>query len=124
MTVQSVGRIPGGFVTNHVYSWVDPLGRSVSPPADLLDHHSNSLKRKESSKKGTFRLLQEGDEKKVNLVLDDGKSLGLMIRGGAEYSLGIYITGVDRGSASEAAGLKIVQIMVAGYAPPPSGFRG
>lgn len=43
----------------------------------------------------------------VNLVLDDGRSLGLMIRGGAEYALGIYITGVDRGSAAECGGLKV-----------------
>ncbi|KAI4816437.1 hypothetical protein KUCAC02_008764, partial [Chaenocephalus aceratus] len=42
----------------------------------------------------------------VNLVLDDGRSLGLMIRGGAEYALGIYITGVDQGSAAECGGLK------------------
>lgn len=43
----------------------------------------------------------------VNLVLDDGRSLGLMIRGGAEYALGIYITGVDWGSAAELGGLKV-----------------
>lgn len=43
----------------------------------------------------------------VNLVLDDGRSLGLMIRGGAEYALGIYITGVDQGSAAECGGLKV-----------------
>ena len=43
----------------------------------------------------------------VNLVLDDGRSLGLMIRGGAEYALGIYITGVDKGSAAECGGLKV-----------------
>lgn len=40
-------------------------------------------------------------------MLDDGRSLGLMIRGGAEYSLGIYITGVDKGSAAECGGLKV-----------------
>lgn len=40
-------------------------------------------------------------------MLDDGRSLGLMIRGGAEYALGIYITGVDRGSAAECGGLKV-----------------
>ncbi|TSK72075.1 Whirlin [Bagarius yarrelli] len=44
----------------------------------------------------------------VNLVLDDGRSLGLMVRGGAEYALGIYITGVDRGSAAECGGLKVL----------------
>ena len=41
------------------------------------------------------------------MVLDDGRSLGLMIRGGAEYALGIYITGVDQGSAAECGGLKV-----------------
>ncbi|XP_078083691.1 whirlin [Mustelus asterias] len=105
--VRSVGRIPGGYVTNHVYTWVDPLGRNVSPPPDLLEHRNNMLQRKESEKKSNLQLLRDGDEKKVNLVLDDGKSLGLMIRGGAEYALGIYITGVDQGSAAEITGLKV-----------------
>lgn len=40
--------------------------------------------------------------------MDDGRSLGLMIRGGAEYALGIYITGVDKGSAAECGGLKVL----------------
>ncbi|XP_069746278.1 whirlin isoform X3 [Narcine bancroftii] len=44
---------------------------------------------------------------KVNLVLEDGKSLGLIVRGGAEYALGIYITGVDQGSVAEVTGLKV-----------------
>ncbi|XP_048469317.1 whirlin [Rhincodon typus] len=107
LSVRSVGRIPGGYITNHVYTWVDPLGRSVSPPPNLLEHKSNTPQRKESEKMSNLQLLQDGDEKKVNLVLDDGKSLGLMIRGGAEYDLGIYITGVDQGSAAESTGLKV-----------------
>ncbi|XP_016085066.1 whirlin-like [Sinocyclocheilus grahami] len=107
MSVRSVGRIPGGYVTNHVYTWVDPQGRSVTPPPDLLtEHRSATLRRTNSQGRSHMQLLQDGDEKKVNLVLDDGRSLGLMIRGGAEYSLGIYITGVDRGSAAECGGLK------------------
>ncbi|KAG2469658.1 whirlin isoform X1 [Polypterus senegalus] len=107
LSVRSVGRIPGGYVTNHVYTWVDPQGRSVSPPADLIEHHSASLRRSNSERRSNLHLLQDGDEKKVNLVLDNGRSLGLMIRGGAEYSLGIYITGVDRGSAADCGGLKV-----------------
>lgn len=43
----------------------------------------------------------------VTISLDDGRPLGLMIRGGAEYSLGIYIAGVDHGSAAECGGLKV-----------------
>uniref|UniRef100_A0A3Q2GG58 Whirlin n=1 Tax=Cyprinodon variegatus TaxID=28743 RepID=A0A3Q2GG58_CYPVA len=107
LSVRSVGRIPGGYVTNHVYTWVDPQGRSVSPPPDLLEHRSATLRRTDSQRRSNMQLLQEGDEKKVNLVLDDGRSLGLMIRGGAEYALGIYITGVDKGSAAECGGLKV-----------------
>ncbi|XP_077593999.1 whirlin isoform X2 [Stigmatopora nigra] len=107
LSVRSVGRIPGGYVTNHVYTWVDPLGQSVSPPPDLPENHSATLRRSESQRRSNLQLLQEGDEKKVNLVLDDGRSLGLMIRGGAEYALGIYITGVDHGSAAECGGLKV-----------------
>lgn len=42
--------------------------------------------------------------------MDDGRSLGLMIRGGAEYGLGIYITGVDPGSAADAGALKVPQL--------------
>ncbi|XP_069746274.1 whirlin isoform X2 [Narcine bancroftii] len=106
LSVSSVGRIPGGYVTNHVYTWVDPLGRNVSPPP-ALGQRSNSIWGKESEKKSHLQLLQDGDEKKVNLVLEDGKSLGLIVRGGAEYALGIYITGVDQGSVAEVTGLKV-----------------
>ncbi|XP_024061831.1 whirlin isoform X2 [Terrapene carolina triunguis] len=106
LSVHSVGRIPGGYVTNHIYTWVDPQGRSASPPMGLPQHQSSSL-RKDGEKRSHLQLLQEGDEKKVNLVLNEGKSLGLMIRGGAEYALGIYITGVDKGSEAESTGLKV-----------------
>lgn len=43
----------------------------------------------------------------VNVVVTDQKMLGLMIRGGNEFGLGIYITGVDSGSVAENAGLKV-----------------
>ncbi|XP_063000843.1 whirlin [Elgaria multicarinata webbii] len=106
LSVHSAGRIPGGYVTNHIYTWVDPHGRSISPPMGLPQHQSSSL-RKDGEKRSHLQLLQEGDEKKVNLVLDEGRSLGLMIRGGAEYALGIYITGVDKDSEAESTGLKV-----------------
>lgn len=44
MTVCSLGHIPGGHITNHLYSWVDPQGRSVSPPPDAEeDTHGASV---------------------------------------------------------------------------------
>ncbi|XP_028017200.2 whirlin isoform X1 [Eptesicus fuscus] len=106
MSVYSAGRIPGGYVTNHIYTWVDPQGRSISPPSSLPRPHSGALRR-EGDRRSTLHLLQGGDEKKVNLVLGDGRSLGLTIRGGAEYGLGIYVTGVDPGSEAESSGLKV-----------------
>ncbi|XP_069868363.1 whirlin isoform X5 [Dipodomys merriami] len=106
LSVYSAGRIPGGYVTNHIYTWVDPQGRSISPPSGLPQPHGSALRQHEGDRRSTLHLLQSGDEKKVNLVLGDGRSLGLTIRGGAEYGLGIYITGVDPGSEAESSGLK------------------
>lgn len=67
LSVRSVGRIPGGYVTNHVYTWVDPQGRSVSPPPDLHEHRSATLRRNDSQRRSNMQLLQEGDEKKVRV---------------------------------------------------------
>ncbi|XP_040338022.1 whirlin isoform X1 [Herpailurus yagouaroundi] len=107
LSVYSAGRIPGGYVTNHIYTWVDPQGRSISPPSGLPQTHGSTLRQCEGDSRSTLNLLQGGDEKKVNLVLGDGRSLGLTIRGGAEYGLGIYVTGVDPGSEAESSGLKV-----------------
>lgn len=63
-----MGRIPGGYVTNHVYTWVDPQGRSVSPPPDLLEHRSATLTRNQGQQRSHMQLLQDGDEKKVRDV--------------------------------------------------------
>ena len=43
------------------------------------------------------------------MVAED-QNLGLMIRGGSEFGLGIYITGLDRHSVAENAGLKVCTI--------------
>ncbi|KAE8583557.1 hypothetical protein XENTR_v10020573 [Xenopus tropicalis] len=107
LSVLSSGRIPGGHISSHIYTWVDAHGRSVSPPRGPPHLQSPLLAGTEQEKRSHLQLLQEGDEKKVNLVLGEGSSLGLLIRGGAEYSLGIYITGVDKGSEAESAGLKV-----------------
>ncbi|XP_054876486.1 whirlin [Poeciliopsis prolifica] len=93
MLVCSMGCIPGGYMTNQVYSWLDPQGRSVSPPPD--------------SQEADLRQGHSMEERTVNLNMDNGRSLGLMIRGGAEYGLGIYITGVDPGSAAHVGELKV-----------------
>lgn len=45
--------------------------------------------------------------RRVELLIEPGQSLGLMIRGGMEYGLGIYITGVDKDSVADRAGLMV-----------------
>lgn len=46
-------------------------------------------------------------ERKCLLVVSEDVHLGLLIRGGLEHGLGIYITGLDPGSAAEAADLQV-----------------
>lgn len=46
--------------------------------------------------------------RRVELLIEPGQSLGLMIRGGVEYGLGIFITGVDKDSVADRAGLKVI----------------
>lgn len=66
LSVYSAGRIPGGYVTNHIYTWVDPQGRSISPPLGLPQPHGSALRQRESDRRSTLHLLQGGDEKKVS----------------------------------------------------------
>ncbi|XP_072017578.1 whirlin-like [Amphiura filiformis] len=103
--IKSVGRVPGSFVSHRTYTWVDPHGRSVSPPPEV-DVEGRRL-HESQGRKSALNLLKDGDEKKVNLVVNHGQSLGLMIRGGHEFGLGIYITGVDTYSVADDAGLKV-----------------
>jgi len=41
-------------------------------------------------------------------VIEPGQSLGLMIRGGTEYNLGIFITGIDKDSVADRSGLMVI----------------
>lgn len=50
------------------------------------------------------------------MVVEEGHRLGLMIRGGREFGLGIYISGVDQLSTAEEAGLKVRNVwLLYGY---------
>lgn len=46
----------------------------------------------------------------MELVIEPGQSLGLMIRGGTEYNLGIFITGIDKDSVADRSGLMVITI--------------
>lgn len=71
--------------------WIDRHGRSVSPP------HEYSHRRVEKMDR----------VRRIDLLIEPGQSLGLMIRGGIEYGLGIFVTGVDKDSVAERSGLMV-----------------
>lgn len=54
-----------------------------------------------------FFITKQKRIKRVELLIEPGQSLGLMIRGGVEYGLGIFITGVDKDSVADRAGLMV-----------------
>lgn len=76
LSVYSAGHIPGGYVTNHIYTWVDPQGRSISPPSGLPQPHGSALRQHEGDRRSTLHLLQGGDEKKVSCLAVAGTFLG------------------------------------------------
>jgi whirlin len=71
--------------------WIDRHGRSVSPP------HEYNHRRHDRSER----------VRRIDLLIEHGQSLGLMIRGGIEYGLGIFVTGVDKDSVAERSGLMV-----------------
>ncbi|XP_063839102.1 whirlin [Ostrinia nubilalis] len=87
MTVRTAGALVG----RASCSWMDRYGRPASPPP-MRPPRSASKDR---------------SVRRVDLCIEPGQSLGLMIRGGLEYNLGIYITGVDKDSVADRAGLMV-----------------
>lgn len=75
-------------------SWMDRGGRPASPPMEY----------------GGRRHERRDRIRRVELLIEPGQSLGLMIRGGVEYGLGIFITGVDKDSVADRAGLMVCSI--------------
>jgi len=99
--VLSHGRVPSSHMAHKVYRWVDSEGRPTTPPLDPFEIME------QKSRGGSNRLLSEADERKVTLVVDAGRELGISIRGGAEHGLGVYISAVEEGSVADIYGIKV-----------------
>lgn len=102
MTLMSTGHFPSACFVHQTHTWVDCTGRSVSPPKQLEGSKSRS-----TPTRGLSVMSREDRVRKVIISLEEHDNLGLMIRGGTEYGLGIYVTGVESGSAAERASLKM-----------------
>ncbi|KAK4878935.1 hypothetical protein RN001_007081 [Aquatica leii] len=93
----------GPLYARQTCSWMDRQGRPVSPPVEYTKAGGIPPQRygysRSSSKDRSIR--------RVDLCIEPGQSLGLMIRGGVEYNLGIFVTGVDKDSVADRAGLMV-----------------
>ncbi|OWA53701.1 putative Whirlin [Hypsibius exemplaris] len=98
-----------GELNNHAYAWIDIAQQPCSPPPE-----EEALSIAAAASGGN--LLQPGDptgsgavfpERKCVLLVSDDVHLGLLIRGGLEYGLGVYVTGLDKASAAETANLQV-----------------
>ncbi|XP_029342648.1 E3 ubiquitin-protein ligase PDZRN3-B isoform X3 [Acyrthosiphon pisum] len=85
---------------SRTYSWINRKGQPVSPPLEYAKPIS-------PYSKWSYTRSSKDKIRKVELVIEPGQSLGLMIRGGTEYNLGIFITGIDKESVADRSGLMI-----------------
>ncbi|XP_060516526.1 whirlin isoform X2 [Cylas formicarius] len=83
-------------------SWMDRHGRPVSPPIEYSGSGRGPSRCGFQKSAG-----KERNVRRVDLCIEPGQSLGLMIRGGVEYNLGIFITGVDKDSVADRGGLMV-----------------
>ncbi|XP_050526891.1 uncharacterized protein LOC126897386 [Daktulosphaira vitifoliae] len=84
----------------HAYSWINRKGHPVSPPLEYSKLNS-------PYSKWSYTRSSKDKIRKVELLIEPGQSLGLMIRGGTEYNLGIFITGIDKDSVADRSGLMV-----------------
>ncbi|CAF0916575.1 unnamed protein product [Didymodactylos carnosus] len=76
-----------------LYNWYNPtLKRTTSPPPKNYLASNTQL---------------HYFQKTVNLHARPGRRLGLSIRGGTEFGLGIFVSGIDKDSLSDQAGLRV-----------------
>ena len=107
ITSSSKNLPPGGpWLVRQSYSWMDRDGRPVSPPLEYARAAPPTV----ISPRWVYQNRQKdgAGTRKVDINIEMGQSLGLMIRGGLEYNLGIFITGVDKDSVAERAGLMVI----------------
>ncbi|XP_017773042.1 PREDICTED: whirlin isoform X2 [Nicrophorus vespilloides] len=109
MTVKSP-TVPGGpgfggasWHLRQTCSWMDRQGRPVSPP---LEYSRTGVVPPQRYGYGRASS-KDRNVRRVDLCIEPGQSLGLMIRGGVEYNLGIFVTGVDKDSVADRAGLMV-----------------
>ncbi|KAM9463274.1 PDZ domain-containing protein 7 [Clarias gariepinus] len=94
LVLQRVGRVPGVRYTNEKTTWVDLIHRRMVVEEGGV---SQTESRRDGALCRTVHLHTSLSEPR----------LGLNIRGGTEYGLGIYVSKLDPGGLAEQAGIKM-----------------
>eukprot|EP00794_Sanderia_malayensis_P015946 gene15946-17549_t len=104
MVIFSSGLVPESKQACVEYQWVNVRGQPCSPPINSGRSERNTSKLRNY---GGIRLLQDESERRVILHVYRGVRLGLKIRGGLEYGLGVYVSSVDRNHVAEKSGIQV-----------------
>ncbi|KAI6660960.1 Whirlin-like [Oopsacas minuta] len=103
LMVQRVGLIPRDRSGETHFIWIDPQsGKPIKGSTSVEPAEDNAYEQKSD-----LQLMTRTDERKVVLNVAEDGNIGLSIRGGREYGLGIYLSIVDENSSAQDAGLRV-----------------
>ncbi|XP_066933845.1 uncharacterized protein [Clytia hemisphaerica] len=105
LIVLSLGVIPGNKIALTEYQWMDCYGQPCSPMTSRAEERINESQLK--SINPSRHLLSAEDERKINIDVGNSATLGLLIRGGSEYGLGIFVVGIDQDSVADQCGIMV-----------------
>ncbi|XP_033632980.1 PDZ domain-containing protein 7-like [Asterias rubens] len=100
LKVQHWGRVHGNRMAKEKTSWYDTVQRMI------VAGEFNDVDPSHAAMGGT-RLLSGGNERRVIITLSSNRCIGLNIRGGMEYGVGIYVSKVDQGGLAESHGITV-----------------
>ena len=95
------------------YLWRSPSGHLVSPSSFWPPLHQVRVSHKLKTSYRYLIIYLVFSRKidilyvQASIVLDQSDDVGLIIRGGSEFSLGIFVTGVQQNSAASKLGLRV-----------------
>ncbi|XP_031555328.1 PDZ domain-containing protein 7-like [Actinia tenebrosa] len=112
MVVKSQGKMPDlGEGMSRKNPWSERNGGASPDGNDSVQNSSTSSVGSHNSitLQPNSHLLNSDDERRVNLAVESTPTgfIGFNLRGGAEYGLGIYVSGVDPGSLAEQSGFRV-----------------
>ncbi|XP_071947204.1 uncharacterized protein [Antedon mediterranea] len=101
MKVKRTGKVPGFKFAREKTSWYDTVERTITDNDEQCESTPPRF-----NMSGT-RMLQDAGERRVIIKLYPGQCIGFNLRGGSEYSLGIYVSKLDKGGQAFRSGIQV-----------------